>query len=84
MGWCEMVRSYIESVCYVLGAYSGLLIGLSRETLFLLKSLTSVNGWKHLYVGNTPKSQKKIDYGESQPIHASSASTGTVGCTVPA
>lgn len=73
-----MPRSYIDNFSYFLGAYSGLLIGFSREGWFFLTSLTSINGWKSLYTG-TPKVTKKVDHGEPNAVKTSSASVAGIG-----
>ena len=58
----------------MLGASSGALIGLFQESWSFVFSLTSFEGWKQLYTGTKPSGTKKIDYGSSKPIHASSVS----------
>ena len=74
-----MPRSYIDNFSYFLGAYSGLLIGFSRESWFFLTSLTSINGWKSLYVGTSPNCAKKVDHGEPKAVKTSSVSVAGIG-----
>lgn len=57
------MESFMQSFWAVLGACSGVLIGISKEGVDLLSSLRSIQGWKQIYTGTSPTQTKKIDNG---------------------
>ncbi|DBB00118.1 hypothetical protein WJX77_003784 [Trebouxia sp. C0004] len=59
-----MLEELLQTFWTLVGAFSGLAIGLTREGAHFVASLNSVNGWKQIYTGSSPAKVKKIDNGE--------------------
>ena len=59
-----MLEELLQTFWTIVGAFSGLTIGLTREGAHFVASLGSVNGWKQIYTGSSSAETKKIDNGE--------------------
>lgn len=60
-----MFEDILQTFWVVVGAFSGVAIGLTFEGADFLASLRSVKGWQQIYHGSTPPKPKKIDNGEN-------------------
>ncbi len=58
-----MLEELLQTFWTIVGAFSGLTIGLTREGAHFVASLGSVNGWKQIYTGSRSTRIKKIDNG---------------------
>ncbi|DBA71068.1 hypothetical protein WJX79_007670 [Trebouxia sp. C0005] len=65
-----MLDEFLQTFWTIVGAFSGLTIGLSREGAHFVASLGSVKGWKQIYTGSSSAKIKKIDNGDhlSKPL----------------
>lgn len=74
-----MLEDIFQTFWVIMGAFSGLAIGLTLEGADFFASLRSVQGWQQIYHGTTSPKIKKIDDGER---HAKPAPTS--GATISA
>ena len=58
-----MLEELLQTFWTIVGAFSGLTIGLTREGAHFVASLGNVNGWKQIYTGSSSTKIKKIDNG---------------------
>jgi len=58
-----MIEDLLQTFWTIVGAFSGLTIGLTREGAHFVASLGNVNGWKQIYTGSSCTKIKKIDNG---------------------
>lgn len=75
-----MLEDLLQTFWVIVGACSGLMIGLTHEGADLVASLGSVKGWKQIYTGSAPRKAKKLDNGDYRlkPQPASGVVTDTI------
>jgi len=75
-----MLEELLQTFWTIVGAFSGLAIGLTREGAHFVASLGSVNGWKQIYTGSSSAKIKKIDNGDhlSKPTPRSAVVVDTI------
>ena len=68
-----VLASFVQNLWAVLGAVSGIAIGLTKEGVDLFSSLRSVQGWKQVYTGTASTRSKKVDHGSRAAAYSHEA-----------
>lgn len=77
-----MFEDILQTFWVVVGAFSGVAIGLTFEGADFLASLRSVKGWQQIYHGTTHPKAKKIDNGGdlAEPAPTAGAVISAISC----